>query len=233
MSEDSAMHVPKHIGFILDGNRRWARMHSIPDSDGHMAGYNALKEVLYECCEKGITYVSLYVFSTENWKRPSSEVSAIMRLALTLATIDLKQLIKRNVRVRFIGRRQGLPANVAAAFDKAEAATEHLKQGTVAICFNYGGQQEIADAAKQCVVDGLSPDEITETAIADRLYAPDLPPIDMVVRTSGEQRISNFMLWRTAYSEFLFLDKYWPDMTKEDVTSIIEEYNRRSRRFGG
>lgn len=233
MSEHTTNDVPRHIGFILDGNRRWARMHSIPESDGHMAGYNALKEVLFGAYDYGVPYVSLYAFSTENWKRPSQEVSGIMKMAVAFATIDLKQLIKRGICVRFLGRRDGLPGKVLSAFEKAEEATRHFTNGTVAVCFNYGGQQEIVDAAKQCIADGLSAEEVTEEAIAERLYAPEIPPLDIIVRTSGEQRLSNFMLWRSAYSEFLFLEKYWPDMTKQDLASIIEEYNRRSRRFGG
>lgn len=230
---DSTLTVPRHIGFILDGNRRWARMHSLPETDGHLAGYSSLKEVLDAVYDHGVQYVSLYVFSTENWKRPSHEVEALMKLALRVATHDVKQLAKKGVRVRFLGRRDGLPESVAKAFDKAEEATRDLANGTIAVCFNYGGQQEIVDAMKQCAEDGLKPEDITEDAIAQRLYAPDIPPVDVVVRTSGEQRLSNFMLWRSAYSEFFFLQKYWPEMTKQDVASIIEEYNRRSRRFGG
>jgi undecaprenyl diphosphate synthase len=142
-------------------------------------------------------------------------------------------MIKRNIRVRFLGRREGLAGKVIAAIEKAEEATRHLDGGTLAVCFNYGGQQEVVDAARKCMDDGLTPEQVNEEAISARLYAPDVPPIDMVVRTSGEHRLSNYMLWRTGYSEFLFLEKFWPEMTKEDVTAIIEEYGRRSRRFGG
>lgn len=231
MSEKSA--VPTHVGFILDGNRRWARAHSIPEFDGHLAGYNALKEVLDGCFEQGVQYVSIYAFSAENWKRDKGEVSGLMKLAVQAVAKDLKTLVKKNVRVRFLGRREGLAGNVVAAVEKAEQATHSLTGSTLAVCFNYGGEQEIVDAARKCVADGLSADEITTEAIAQRVYAPDIPPVDMVVRTSGERRLSNFMLWRTGYSELLFLKKFWPDMTKADVTAIIEEYNRRSRRFGG
>ncbi|HEX9153438.1 MAG TPA: polyprenyl diphosphate synthase [Candidatus Saccharimonadales bacterium] len=232
MSEELAI-VPNHLGFILDGNRRWARLHSIPEYDGHLAGYNALHEVLDACFDQGVKFVSIYVFSTENWNRDKSEVSGLMKLALHAVTKDLKTLISKNICVRFVGRRDGLAGKLLTAIEKAEEATRDLQGGTLAVCFNYGGQQEIADAARRCVEDELSPDEVTAEAIAERLYAPDVPPIDMVVRTSGEQRLSNFMIWRTAYSEFLFLKKFWPEMTKEDVTAIIEEYSRRSRRFGG
>ncbi|HEY5667529.1 MAG TPA: polyprenyl diphosphate synthase [Candidatus Saccharimonadales bacterium] len=225
--------VPKHIGFILDGNRRWARKHSLPEYDGHLAGYNALHEVMEGCFDRDVKYVSIYAFSSENWKRDAKEVSGLMKLALQAISRDLKSLIERNVRVRILGRRDGISAKLLAGFEKCEEKTRNLTGGTLAVCFNYGGQQELVDAARKCVQDGLAPDSIDEDAIAARLYAPDIPPIDMVVRTSGEQRLSNFMLWRTAYSEFYFLQKFWPEMTKADVDDIIEEYNRRGRRFGG
>jgi undecaprenyl diphosphate synthase len=185
------------------------------------------------CFERDIKYVTIYAFSNENWKRDKNEVSGLMKLALQAITKDLKRLIDRNVRVRILGRRDGISAKLLAGFEKCEEKTRHLTGGTLAVCFNYGGQQEIVDAARKCIQDGLAPDEIDEEAIASRIYGPDIPPIDMVVRTSGEQRLSNFMLWRTAYSEFYFLKKLWPEMTKDDVTDIIEEYNRRQRRFGG
>lgn len=225
--------IPTHVGFILDGNRRWARKYSLPEYDGHLAGYNALREVMEGCFENNIKYVSIYAFSSENWKRDKSEVSSLMKLALQAISRDLKSLIDRNVRVRILGRRDGIGAKLLAGFEKAEEKTRNLTGGTLAVCFNYGGHQEIVDAARKCARDGLSADEIDENAIAERLYAPDIPPVDMVVRTSGEQRLSNFMIWRTAYSEFMFLEKYWPEMTKEDVIGIIEEYGRRQRRFGG
>jgi undecaprenyl diphosphate synthase len=230
---DQEKNIPTHLGFILDGNRRWAHMHSIPEYDGHLAGYNALREVIEGCFEQGVPYVSIYAFSNENWKRDKSEVSGLMRLALQAISRDLKNLIKQNIRVRILGRREGISAKLLDAFEKLEEKTRHLTGGTLAVCFNYGGQQEIVDAVRRCAQDGLRAEDISEESLAERLYTPDIPPVDMVVRTSGEQRLSNFMLWRTAYSEFLFLQKYWPDMTKQDVAGIIEEYNRRSRRFGG
>jgi len=231
MDENSNV-LPTHIGFIMDGNRRWARAHSIPELDGHLAGYNAMKEVLDEAYDRGIKYVTLYAFSSENWERQTDEVSGLMKLAINAVASDLKRLVDKGVRVRFLGRRDRLSARVVAALEKAEEATKSLKNATLAVCFNYGGQQEIVDATRQCIADGLSQEQITEGAITSRLYAPDIPPIDLVVRTSGEQRISNFMLWRSAYSELLFLPKFWPDMTKHDVADIIEEYSSRQRRFG-
>jgi len=232
MDTEQPILLPTHLGFILDGNRRWAREHSLPEFDGHLSGYNALREVIESCFEADIPYVSVYAFSTENWKRDKDEVSNIMKLAARAVTSDLKRFIDKGIRVRYAGRREGIGKKLLAAVEKAEEATRKLTGGTLLLCFNYGGQQEIVDAVKQCIADGLTQDEITEQAIAQRLYVPDAPAIDLVVRTSGEQRLSNFMLWRAAYSEFYFIDKYWPDMTKDDVTSIIKEYNRRQRRFG-
>lgn len=232
MNEEPAI-IPTHLGFILDGNRRWARQHSIPETDGHLAGYSALHEVLNACFDQGIQYVSIYAFSAENWKREKSEVSSLMKLALKAVARDLNTLIKKNVRVRFLGERSGLAGTVIKAIEKAENATRDLTGPTLAVCFNYGGQQEIAQAARRCLEDGLQPEEVTTEAISARLYGADIPPVDMVVRTSGEHRLSNFMLWRIVYSELFFMEKYWPDMTKTDVTAIIEEYSRRSRRFGG
>jgi undecaprenyl diphosphate synthase len=232
MDKDTTTAVPVHVGYILDGNRRWAKQHSLPEFDGHLAGYNALRDVLDSTFDQGVKFVSLYVFSTENWKRDKKEVSYLMKLAAHAVTTDLKTFIKKGIRVRFVGKREGIGDKLLAAVEKAEASTRLLAGGTVLFCFNYGGQQEIADAARKCVADGLTTDQVTPEAIAERLYVPDVPNVDIIVRTSGEQRLSNFMLWRAAYSELLFLDKYWPDMTKEDVADIIKEYARRQRRFG-
>jgi undecaprenyl diphosphate synthase len=232
MQEENPRVVPRHVGYILDGNRRWARQHSLPEYDGHLAGYNALIDVIEASIEQGIEYVSIYAFSTENWQRDKKEVSHLMRLVMHAVTSDLKQFVKNGIRLRVLGHREGLSEKLIEAIEKAEEATKLLNKGTVLVCFNYGGQREIVDAVRKCIEDGLSAKEITEDAIARRLYAPDVPPVDMVVRTSGEQRLSNFMLWRASYSEFYFLKKYWPDMTKDDVADIIEEYNRRQRRFG-
>lgn len=224
--------VPKHVGFILDGNRRWARQHSLPEYDGHLAGYNSLREVVEGSIEQGIEFVSVYAFSTENWQRDKKEVSHLMKLVMHAITSDLKRFISSGIRVRILGHREGLSEKIVEAIEKAEETTKLLSKGTVLVCFNYGGHREIADAARKCIEDGLTAKEITEDAIAKRLYAADVPPLDIVVRTSGEQRLSNFMLWRSSYSELLFFKKFWPDMTKQDVTDIIDEYNNRQRRFG-
>lgn len=232
-TENRQSNIPRHVGYIVDGNRRWAKKHGLPTYEGHLAGYNTLKDIVIETVEAGVPFVSIYAFSTENWKRGEGEVGKLMKLAHRLATTDLKELLKRGIRVRFLGTYEGLSEQIISDMQAAEEKSKDLTTGTVLICFNYGGMREIADAAKRCIEDGLRPDEVTEKAIADRLYAPDAPPVDIVVRTSGEHRLSNFMLWHVAYSEFIFLDKLWPEMTKQDVTDILNEYSKRSRRFGG
>ncbi|HEX6258375.1 MAG TPA: polyprenyl diphosphate synthase [Candidatus Saccharimonadales bacterium] len=225
--------VPTHIGYIVDGNRRWAKKHGIPSYEGHLAGYNTIKDIVKFTTKQGVKFVSIYVFSTENWRREQEEVANLMKLSLRVFKTDLKEFIDENLRLRVLGSREGLSDSLLKAIDEAEKATAHLTGGTICICFNYGGWQEVVDATKAAIADGVSPEALTEEAIAQHLYAADVPPVDMVVRTSGEQRLSNFMLWRTAYSELLFLEKFWPEMTTDDVAAIIAEYQKRSRRFGG
>jgi undecaprenyl diphosphate synthase len=225
--------IPLHVGYIVDGNRRWAKTHGLPAYEGHLAGYNVLQDVLIETLDQGVKYASAYVFSTENWKRSQDEVGRLMGLVLKLLTADLPKLQERNVRLRVIGSRENVSDKIQKAIDEAEAATSDNTAGTLALCFNYGGQQEIIDAVKEIVSSGITADEVTPELIADHLYAPDIPPCDLIVRTSGEQRLSNFMLWRSAYSELMFLEKNWPDMTKQDVADILEQYKNRGRRFGG
>jgi undecaprenyl diphosphate synthase len=225
--------IPRHVGFIIDGNRRWAKKHGLPTYEGHLAGYNALKDVAIATLEAGAEYMSAYVFSTENWKRSADEVKRIMGLTLRVLSSDVPLFNEHNVRLKVIGSFDGVDPKIIKAIEKAEAATASNTGGEFALCFNYGGQREIVDAVKKIVQSGVEVDAVDEALIAENLYAPEVPPLDLIVRTSGEQRLSNFMLWRSAYSELLFLDKLWPDMTKDDVPVIMEEYTRRQRRFGG
>ena len=226
-------HIPNHIGYIVDGNRRWAKQHGLPTYEGHLAGYDAVQEVVRATFESGVSYVSAYVFSTENWKRSQDEVNKLMGLALKIARTDVKILLDNNVKVRVLGSRDGVDPKILSEIDEIEERSAENTAGTLALCFNYGGQLEISDACKKMIEQGIAKDEVTPEKIAENLYAPDVPPVDLIVRTGGDQRMSNFMLWRAAYSEFLFLDKYWPDMTKEDVAVILKEYSERNRRFGG
>jgi undecaprenyl diphosphate synthase len=223
--------LPAHVGFIVDGNRRWAKKHGLPVYEGHLAGYSVIKEISRAAVEQGVKFVSFYVFSTENWKRSQDEVKYLMKLVLKILTDDVKELIKEQVKVRILGSRDGVSQPILSAISQAEADTAHFTRATVAFCFNYGGQLEIAEAATQCLKDGLK--DITPQDISQRLYDPEIPDVDLLVRTSGEQRISNFMLWRAAYSELLFIKKLWPDLRPKDVEDILKEYTRRQRRFGG
>lgn len=230
---DNQENIPTHIGYIVDGNRRWAKKHGIPSYEGHLAGYNSIKDIALATLESGVKYMSAYVFSTENWKRSKEEVGKIMGLMLKVLTEDARYFQEHNVRLVVIGTREGLDNKIIKAIEKAESLTADNTAGTLALCFNYGGHLEIADAVKKIVQSGVEADEVTTELIAENLYASDIPPCDLIVRTSGEQRLSNFMLWRSAYSELMFIDKHWPDMTKDDVSVILEEYARRNRRFGG
>ena len=224
---------PAHIGYIVDGNRRWAKKHGLPTYEGHLAGYNAIQEVAQASFESGVKYVSIYIFSTENWKRSEDEVGKLMGLVLRLLTSDLHLFSDNNIKLVVLGSKENVSDKILKAIENAEQSTAENTGGTLAICFNYGGQLEIVDAVKKIVQSDVASDEINAELIAQNLYAPEVPPIDILVRSSGEQRLSNFMLWRAAYSELMFIDKLWPDMTKGDVTAIIEEYSRRGRRFGG
>ena len=224
--------IPTHVGFILDGNRRWAREHGLPKYEGHLAGYNAIKEVSQAAIEAGVEHVSIYAFSTENWKRSESEVKKLMALTLKSLISDLHIFQENNIRLRFLGSREGLNAKIVDAIEKAEAQTSTNTAGNLSVCFNYGGETEIVDAVKKIVQSGIHEEDITADLITKNIYSPEIPQLDLIVRTSGEQRLSGFMLWRAAYAELLFLDKNWPEMTKADVTDILERYAQRQRRFG-
>lgn len=224
--------VPLHVGYILDGNRRWAKMHGLPTYEGHLAGYNALKDVIEATADAGVKYISFYTFSTQNWGRAESEVRGIMRLIRRLFKTDIKQLTKEGFRLVVLGGKENLPEDIIELIEKAEEVSKDGTRATLAMCFNYGGQEEIIRAAQRLIKNGVQPEDVNLESFTAALDQPDVPECDLIVRTSGEQRLSDFMLWRSAYSEFLFLDKFWPEMTKEDVTAILNEYEQRERRKG-
>lgn len=225
--------VPRHIGYILDGNRRWAKKHGLPTYEGHLAGYNSLKDVVEATADSGVEYISFYTFSTQNWSRAEDEVKGIMRLIRRLFSTDIKQFVKDGYKLVVLGSRDHLPDDICKMMDKAQEQSKDGTRATLAMCFNYGGQEEIVRAARRLVEQGVDAEAITNDTFAAALDQPEVPSCDLIVRTSGEQRLSDFMLWRSAYSEFLFLDKLWPEMTKQDVDAIIKEYSNRQRRFGG
>ncbi|HET6622439.1 MAG TPA: polyprenyl diphosphate synthase [Candidatus Saccharimonadales bacterium] len=227
-----ASDVPNHIGFIVDGNRRWAKSHGLPSYEGHLAGYEALKDVVLAAADAGVKYISLYTFSTENWSRAEEEVAGLMKLMMRLFKTDLHILTDNDLKLEVLGSRQGLPDKMNQAIDQAEATTASGQRSTVAVCFNYSGQNEITAAVQALMEQAIEPEAIDTEAIRANLYKPNVPDCDLIVRTSGEQRLSNFMMWRSAYSELIFLDKFWPDMRPKDVADIIDEYKRRQRRYG-
>lgn len=228
-----AENVPEHVGFIIDGNRRWARDHGLKPHEGHAFGYEKVKEVLIEALHRGVKYASCYIFSAENWNRPKIEVETIMALLLRVLQDDEHIFNEENVKLRIIGNRAKLKPKLVKVIEKVEESTANNTGGELLICLDYGGKQEIVDAVKKIVQSGIGADAVTPELISQNIYEPDVPPCDMIVRTSGEHRLSGFMLWRANYSELLFIDKNWPDMTKDDVTVILKEYEKRNRRFGG
>lgn len=221
--------IPTHVGLILDGNRRWARGKGLPTLEGHRIGYNNLKDISKLAADRGIKYLSAFIFSTENWNRSKEEVKYLMNLAYTLLTRDVKELNKENIRVLWLGSRDRVSDKLQRAINKAVESTKDNTRGTLCLCFNYGGQQEIIDAAKQLAENDT---EITLQNFQSALYGPEVPDIDLLIRTSGESRTSGYMLWRAAYAELYFTDKYWPDFKETDLDMALKEYANRQRRFG-
>ena len=224
--------VPQHIGYIVDGNRRWARERGKPTVFGHKTGFDVLKEIMDYTLERGVKYVTAFVFSTENWDRSQAEIKYLMNLYRDLFTKEVKRLHDKNIRVNILGHKDKLAPDIIKISEESEELTKNNTDGVASFCFNYGGTWEIVEACQKMVAAGENINELTPEIFAKYLYHPEVPPVDMLVRTSGEHRISNFMLYRAAYSELMFPKKYWPDMRKSDVDDIIAEYQHRSRRFG-
>jgi undecaprenyl diphosphate synthase len=224
--------VPQHLGLILDGNRRWARERGLPIMEGHRQGYSNLKKICQAALKHGVRYVSAYVFSTENWKRDRQEVHDLMKLLMWILRHEVTELDREGIRVRVLGSKLRLGTALLKAIKDAEEQTKDNTRGTLLLCLDYGGQQEIVDATKRIVADGIEPEAITPELLSQYLYAGDVPPIDLLVRTSGEQRLSNFMLWESAYAELLFTPCKWPDFDESQLRAALGEYALRQRRFG-
>jgi undecaprenyl diphosphate synthase len=224
--------VPKHLGFILDGNRRWAREHGVPVYEGHKAGYRNMEKILDAAMERGVECVSVYAFSTENWNRSTDEVRQLMRLFLWIFKHELENLKNHGVRVHVLGNKLRIGKALLKAVHQAEEETKVNTRGTLLFCLDYGGQQEIVEAMKQLVTEGTPASEITAESISGQLLSNGVPPVDLIIRTSGEQRLSNFMLWQAAYSEFMFTQTKWPDFSVEELDEMLEVYAKRHRRFG-
>lgn len=231
MSEGKAA-VPQHLGLIIDGNRRWARERGVPLPEGYRQGYLTLRTITAAALKRGVRYLSAYVFSTENWKRDEQEVRDLMKLLAWVLKHEVKQLHKEGIRLRVAGSRMRLGAAMVRAILHAEDMTKDNTRGTLLLCLDYGGQQEIVDAVKRIAASGIDAEDITPELITHHLYAPDVPAPDLIVRTSGEQRLSNYLLWGSAYSELVFPAKNWPDFTEEDLDAILADYASRHRRFG-
>ena len=226
----------RHIAIIMDGNGRWAKKRGLPRSMGHRKGAEVVKEICQAAGDAGIKYLTLYAFSTENWKRPQEEVDSLMDLLRQYLKSDLKELKEKGVCIRFIGEREMLPTDILKSMEKLEAETANNDKMTLCIALSYGSRQEIVHAAKkvaELVKRGdIRAEDIDEKIFSDMLYTHDIPDPDILIRTSGEQRISNYLLWQLAYSEFFFVEAYWPDFTKEMLYDVIEKYKTRERRYG-
>ena len=225
--------VPRHVGIIMDGNGRWARKRGRPHSFGHRAGVRAIKRAMYGCEELGVEVLSVYTFSTENWSRPRAEVRYLMRLFHEAFRRELDEIDERGIRVLVSGRRAELSPAMQRQITDAEARTAGNRNGVLNVCLNYGGRAELVDAVRSLLASGIRPDEVDERALGRHLYHPELPDPDLIIRTAGESRISNFLLWQSAYSEIHVTDTLWPDFDIQDLRRAIQDYQTRVRRFGG
>jgi undecaprenyl diphosphate synthase len=226
-----------HVGIIMDGNGRWANDQGLPRAQGHFKGAKVVKDIIKAAPSLGIKVLTIYAFSTENWNRPKYEIKILMGLFQSEITKQFEELLENNVRIRFIGSKVNLPKSLIQATEKLEATTEHNTGLIVQVALNYGGRRDIVDAVKKIghnIKSGLlDPEEIGENHISEAISTAGIIDPELIIRTSGELRISNFLLWQSAYSEFAFIEKHWPDFTPEDLGEIIKEVGTRKRRFGG
>ncbi len=226
--------VPRHVACVMDGNGRWAQRRGLKRTEGHAAGEEALFDAVEGALELGIEWLTVYAFSTENWRRPKDEVRYLMGFNEGLLVRRSQELHDLGVRIRFIGRRNWrVPKRLLRRMDESIELTRDNSKLTFTIAFNYGGRAEIVDAVRSLVAEGAGPEDITDKAISARMYDPEMPEPDLMVRTSGEYRISNFLLWELAYSELVFTDTLWPDFRREHLADAVREFQARDRRFGG
>jgi undecaprenyl diphosphate synthase len=229
-----ASRIPVHVAAVMDGNGRWAQARGLKRTEGHAAGEKALFDAVEGALELGLGWFTVYAFSTENWRRPRDEVRFLMNFNESLLVRRRDEMNERGVRMRFIGRRDWrVPKRILRRMDESVALTEKNTTMTLTLAFNYGGRAELVDAVRRIVDDGVPADKVDERTIRSHLYDPEMPDPDLVIRTSGEYRISNFLLWELAYSELVFTDVLWPDFRREHLFDAVREYQRRERRFGG
>jgi len=231
------LRIPVHLGVIMDGNGRWAKARGKLRTEGHVEGVQSLRTMVQSCITHGVAYLTVFSFSSENWARPPEEVSFIFNLLRRFVASDLQKLIRNNVRVRIIGSRRGLEPSLIRLIDDVESKTAANTGLVLCVAFNYGGRAEIAEAmrhvAQEVAAGRLDPAAIDENTISRSLYTADIPDPDIIIRTSGEQRLSNFLLWQSAYSEFVFVPENWPDFDEASFLRVLEMYSLRDRRFGG
>jgi undecaprenyl diphosphate synthase len=231
------LRIPAHIGVIMDGNGRWAKARGKPRTEGHVAGVKALRGLVEHCINYGVDYLTVFSFSSENWTRPKDEISFIFGLLRRFVASDLEKLHRNNVRVRIIGSREGLDDSLRRLIDEVETTTALNSGLNLQVAFNYGAKAEITEAVRRiaflAATGELKPEDVTEATIDHALYTAGMPDPDLIIRTSGEQRVSNFLLWQAAYAEFVFVDENWPDFNERSFVRALEEYSARERRYGG
>lgn len=228
--------IPRHVAIIMDGNGRWAKSRKLDRTQGHVEGAKRVEDIVDACREWGIKYLTLYTFSTENWNRPATEINILMNLLITVINSKIKKLKEEDIRFETIGRRERIPESVIKAMEFLKEETKNNKGLTLNLAFNYGSRLELIDAFKEIVSQveqkKLRADQISEQTISKHLYTREMPDPDLLIRTSGEKRISNFLLWQLSYAEFYFTDIFWPDFNKQEFKKAILDYQQRERRFG-
>jgi undecaprenyl diphosphate synthase len=224
--------VPRHVAIVMDGNGRWAKKRFMPRFFGHKQGVDALVRTVLSCADRGIEYLTVFAFSSENWKRPTEEVSGLMGLVLVAVTKYLTKLADRGVRIRIVGDRNQVSDKLRQAWEQAESSTRHNHRITLSVAFNYGGRWDIVQACRQAMADGVAPADLDEAALNKYMALSHAPDPDLFIRTGGEVRISNFLLWQAAYSELFFSDCLWPEFGEAELDAALDEYARRDRRFG-
>ena len=233
MSSKKQTAVPRHVAIVMDGNGRWAKKRLMPRFVGHTQGVDAVLKTVRACADRGIEYLTVFAFSSENWKRPQEEVSGLMELVLVAVSKYLSMLASDGVRIRIIGDRSAVSDKLRAAWNQAEAATEHNTRITLAVAFNYGGRWDMVQACRQALAQGLRPEELDEAWLSQHMALSFAGDPDLFIRTGGEMRISNFLLWQAAYTEFFFTECLWPDFGEADISAALTAYAQRDRRFGG
>jgi len=228
-----SMKIPEHLAIIMDGNRRWAKEKNISNvTEGHRVGADRLDEIVEECGDLGVKFLTVYTFSTENFKRGADELKMLFDLFVDFAVNKRKKLIEKGVRVRLLGKLELFPDFVRKAMEDLLSATEGGEELVLSLCFGYGGRQELLDACSALMNDGVKADELTEDKFEEYLYTKGMPDVDVMIRTGGAMRVSNFLPWQISYAEMFFVDKYWPDFSKEELYKVLEEFEERERRFG-